>query len=47
MDDIQIIELFQKRNEDAIKESRTKYGRYCASIAGNILHSAGSREILQ
>ena len=44
MDDIQIIELFQKRNEDAIKESRTKYGRYCASIAGNILHSAEDTE---
>ena len=38
MDDNKIIELYWQRNEDAIKETKTKYGRYCYSIAHNILH---------
>ena len=37
MDDQSIIELFIKRDENAIKESKEKYGKYCARIASNIL----------
>lgn len=44
MEDIQIIELYWQRDETAIKESRTKYGGYCSTIANNILHSAEDTE---
>lgn len=37
MEDAQIIKLFFDRSEQAIKETDTKYGRYCYSIAYNIL----------
>lgn len=37
MDDKKIIELFWRRNEDAIKETKKKYGNYCFTIANNIL----------
>ena len=37
MDDRNIIELFFSRNEDAIRQSSDKYGRYCYSIAYGIL----------
>lgn len=37
MDDDQIIELYWIRNETAIKETEHKYGRFCHSIAYNIL----------
>ena len=37
MDDQSIIELFIRRDENAIKESKEKYGKYCARIASNIL----------
>lgn len=37
MEDIQIIELFFDRNEQAIKETDAKYGRLCFSVANNIL----------
>ena len=40
MDDQRIIELYWQRNECAIDETRAKYGRYCQSIAYNILASA-------
>ncbi len=39
MDDFRIIELYFKRNEQAIKETDTKYGKLCHSIAYNILNS--------
>lgn len=39
MDDSKIIELYNARSEDAIAETSKKYGRYCYSIAYNILHS--------
>lgn len=39
MDDQRIIELFYERNETAINEVRTKYGRLCYKISGNILKS--------
>lgn len=37
MDDAAIMELFRKRDENAIAELRLKYGRLCLYIAGNIL----------
>ena len=39
MDDRQIIELYHRRDEVAIKQTDQKYGRYCFSIALSILHS--------
>lgn len=39
MDDKQIVDLFWKRSEDAIKETSKKYGRYCHSIASRILNN--------
>ncbi|MCR5332255.1 MAG: sigma-70 family RNA polymerase sigma factor [Lachnospiraceae bacterium] len=38
MDDSRIIGLFNERSETAISEAEKKYGRYCLSIACNILH---------
>lgn len=37
MDDIQIIDLYFQRSEEAIQKTDTKYGRYCFRIANNIL----------
>ncbi len=37
MDDERIIDLYWQRNEDAISESDAKYGKYCHSVANNIL----------
>lgn len=39
MDDERIIELYWQRNENAISETKAKYGKYCYSIAYNILKS--------
>ena len=37
MDDLQIIEGFFNRSEDAVSAALDKYGRYCGAVAGNIL----------
>lgn len=37
MEDSRIIELFQRRDEQAIAETRRKYGGYCHQIAFNLL----------
>jgi len=37
MDDEKIVQLYFDRNEKAIEETANKYGRYCTSIAMNIL----------
>ena len=37
MDDKQIIELYFKRDECAIRETQSKYGAFCNRIAMNIL----------
>lgn len=37
MDDLQIIELYFARNEQAIMETDLKYRKLCFSIANNIL----------
>ena len=39
MEDEKIVTLYWERNEDAIRESDRKYGKYCYTIAHNILHS--------
>ena len=39
MDDSGIIELYWKRDEQAIRETDAKYGKYCHAIAYNILGS--------
>ena len=39
MNDLEIIELYFKRDEKAITETDAKYGRLCHSIANNILHN--------
>ena len=37
MEDRQIVELYWERSEQAIAESKTKYGGYCYTVAHNIL----------
>ena len=37
MDDKRIIELYNSRDEQAIKETDLKYGRLCTKIADGIL----------
>lgn len=37
MDDLEIIELYFQRNENAIRETSIKYGSFCKHIAYNIL----------
>jgi RNA polymerase sigma-70 factor (ECF subfamily) len=39
MEDDRIISLYWQRDERAIRETETKYGRYCYTVAYNILHS--------
>ncbi len=39
MEDREIVELYWKRNADAVKETASKYGGYCKTIARNILGS--------
>lgn len=40
MDDKQIIELYRKRDEDAIRRTEQKYANYLFTIAQNVLGSA-------
>lgn len=44
MEDKEILALYRARAEDAIAETAKKYGRYCHTIAYNILHSAEDSE---
>lgn len=39
MEDRHIVELYWERNEQALTQTRRKYGSYCRSIALQILHS--------
>ena len=39
MDDNTIVEMYFQRNEDALRETQSKYGRYLFGIAYNILAS--------
>lgn len=44
MDDKQIIELYEARSEQAIEQTRLKYGAYLSTIARNILGSPQDSE---
>ena len=44
MDDRQIIALYNERSEAALSETAKKYGRYCRTIAYNILFSEEDTE---
>ncbi len=44
MQDEHIIGLYFSRDEKAIKETDKKYGRYCHTIAYNVLHDDGESE---
>ena len=44
MDDLRIIELYFERDEQAIKETDSKYGKLCHSIAYNILNNREDSE---
>ena len=44
MDDAEIVQLYWDRNEQALAATADKYGRYCASIAENILRSKEDAE---
>lgn len=44
MEDSRIIELYWRRDPDAIPETAQKYGAYCFTVADNILHSAPDAE---
>lgn len=39
MEDEKIVMLYWERNENAIRETEQKYGKYCYTVAYNILHS--------
>ena len=39
MEDKKIVSLYWERSENAIRETERKYGKYCYSVAYNILHS--------
>ena len=47
MQDDRIVELYWERDEKAISETHKKYGRYCYSIAYNILHNHEDAEECQ
>lgn len=44
MEDAQIIDLYWRRNEDAIAQTARKYGPYCLSIAQRVLSSIPDSE---
>ena len=44
MEDNEIVELYWQRDENAIRESDSKYGAYCFAVADNILHSKEDSE---
>lgn len=44
MEDEKIVALYWERNEDAIRETETKYGKYCYAVAYSILHSPEDSE---
>lgn len=44
MDDHEIIELYWKRNEQAIERTAEKYGAYCMKISMNILQDQADSE---
>lgn len=39
MEDSQIVQLYWDRDPEAVKETESKYSRYCYTVAHNILHN--------
>lgn len=44
LQDREIIRLLEARDETAVRELQHKYGRYCLTVAMNILHNAADAE---
>ena len=44
MEDSKIIDLYFARSEEAIAQTQKKYGRYCYTIANNILNNASDSQ---
>ena len=44
MKDSEIVELYFKRNEEAIEKTSEKYGAYCKAVAENILKNPEDSE---
>ena len=44
MEDFEIVELYWDRNEDAIRQTDVKYGKYCRKIAYSILNDREDTE---
>ena len=44
MEDEKIVELYLERSETAISETQKKYGRYCFTVAYNVLYSKEDAE---
>lgn len=44
MDDKRIVELYWERSETALEKTAAKYGKYCYSIAYNILNDTGDAQ---
>lgn len=44
MEDKQIVDMYLNRNQNAIQETSIKYGKYCNSIAYNILNDLRDSE---
>ena len=44
MEDFEIIELYFKKDETAIKKTSEKYGAYCKAVAENILKNPEDSE---
>ena len=44
MDDLEIIELFRKRSEEAIREAQKKYAAYCYTISYEIIQNEEDAE---
>jgi RNA polymerase sigma-70 factor (ECF subfamily) len=44
MDDARIVELYWQRDERAVAETQNKYGKYCFTIADNILQNKEDSE---
>lgn len=47
MEDKQIVDLYWKRSETAIEESKKKYGKYCRYIANQILSCSEDAEEIE
>ena len=44
MTDLEIIELYRGRSEDAITQTKKQYGAYCSAVAMRILHNKEDAE---